>query len=232
MITQADQTKIAELVNRMTLCDGVGTTESACSIAAINLALSGRLTDDIPECMSPVIGNWIIKIQDAMPASVRNSAEWKNLLPGAAGTGREFEEQRLAVITDWMWTDVLPLLQPLANEQGFGVEWQVMCAEKTAAAATAAARAARADADAAADAAAARAARAADDAARAARAYAARAAAVAAAAAAADAVAVAAADAVAVAAAADDAARTGADNFWIQVSPVNLLKQLVEVSHV
>lgn len=144
MITQAEQTKIAELVNRMTLCEGVGDEQNACSIAAINLALTGRLTDDIPKCMSAVIGNWIIRIQDAMPASVRNSAEWKTLLPGAAGTGREFEEQRLAVITDWMWTDVLPLLQPLANEQGFGVEWQVMCAEKTAAAATAAARAARA----------------------------------------------------------------------------------------
>ena len=49
------------------LSRGLGTEESACSVAAINLAISGKLTDDIPECMSKVIGRWIIGVQDAMP---------------------------------------------------------------------------------------------------------------------------------------------------------------------
>jgi hypothetical protein len=72
----------------MTLPSGLGTEESACSIAAINLALTGELTDDIPDCMSEVIGRWIIPTQDAMPAELRNSPRWKSLLPLAAGTGQ------------------------------------------------------------------------------------------------------------------------------------------------
>src|SRR5690606_14402171 len=97
---------------------GLGSRERACSIAAINLALSGDLTDDIPECMSPTIGRWIIQVQDTMPAEIRNSAEWRGLLPLAAGTGREHEEERRAVILDWMWGTVLPSLQGLADERG------------------------------------------------------------------------------------------------------------------
>src|SRR6476661_3832939 len=77
---------------------GIGTKEEACSIAAINLALTGKLTDRIPECMSPVIGKWIIRIQDAMPDEMRNSAAWKALLPAAAGTGRDREADRLRII--------------------------------------------------------------------------------------------------------------------------------------
>jgi hypothetical protein len=201
MITQADQTKIAELVNCMTLCYGIGTRESACSIAAINLALSGRLTDDIPECMSEVIGNWIIRIQDSMPDSVRNSREWKSLLPQAAGTGRSHETQRSKIILEWMWCKVLPQLQSTANTQGFGESWQTMCTEKTAAAAADAASADAARAARAARAAAYSAAAAADVAA----AYAAR------------------------AADAAYAAAYAADDFWTQVNPAGLLKQLVEV---
>ena len=223
MITQTEQTKISELLSSMTLCSGVGTKESACSIAAINLALSGRLTDDIPECMSEVIGNWIIRIQDSMPDSVRNSREWKSLLPQAAGTGRSHETQRSKIILEWMWCKVLPQLQSTANTQGFGESWQTMCTEKTADAAYSAADAADAAAYSAADAAA----------------YAADAAAYAADAAAYAADAVARADAAyavyavyAVARAADAVARAAAADFWLQVNPVHLLEQLVKVSYV
>lgn len=88
------QTKIAELLKNCHPTSGLGQNEhEACSIVAINLALTGKLTDEIPDCMSPVIGNWIIRIQDAMPEEMRNSEEWKSLLPFAAGTGREFEKK-------------------------------------------------------------------------------------------------------------------------------------------
>jgi len=155
------------------LPQGVGTEESACSIAAVNLALSGRLTDKIPDCMSDVIGQATIVLQDAMPAEMRNSARYKSWLPTAVGTGREQEQERLAVLMGWMWDTVLPQLQQLADKQGFGEEWQKMCDEKTARAAARAADAAAAYAHAAAaraaaDAAARAAARAADAAARAA----------------------------------------------------------------
>ncbi|HTN59057.1 MAG TPA: hypothetical protein VL043_12380, partial [Protaetiibacter sp.] len=136
-ITLDDERKIATwLDEHPVLAVGVGDRESACSIAAINLALTGELTDEIPECMSPTIGRWIIRVQDAMPDDIRNSAEWRSLLPRAAGTGRDLEEQRRAIILDWMWGTVLPSLQDLADEHGFGLEWRMMTTERTAEAAT------------------------------------------------------------------------------------------------
>lgn len=137
-ITKEQERAIADWLAQHELSAGIGTKESACSIAAINLALSGRLTDAIPECMSPVIGKWIIVMQDAMPADMRNSAQWKALLPRAAGTGRQREAERLALIMDWMWTSVLPQLQLIADKGGFGAQWATMCKEKTASAANAA----------------------------------------------------------------------------------------------
>jgi hypothetical protein len=85
--------------------------------------------------MSKAIGKWIIRIQDSMPDDMRNSARWKQLLPRAAGTGRAKEKKRLAIILDWMWGTVLPTLQPLADDRGFGTEWKRMTTERTRAAA-------------------------------------------------------------------------------------------------
>jgi hypothetical protein len=165
MISEQQRAAIAAKVENMALSVGVGTEVSACSIAAINLALSGKLTDAVPECMSLVIGQWIINVQDAMPSDLRNSRGWKSLLPLAAGTGRAHEEKRLALIMDWMWGTVLPASQQAADRGGYGDEWSRMTTERTSdaarAAADAAADAAWAAADAAADAAAARVARAA-----------------------------------------------------------------------
>jgi hypothetical protein len=137
-ITIEQQTAIAEKLRDMHLPAGLGDEHSACSIAAINLALSGKLTDEIPDCMSKVIGRWIITTQDSMPDEMRNSDRWKSLLPLAAGTGRAKEQERLAIILDWMWKTVLPTLQPLADKEGFGAEWKRMTEERTAAAAVAA----------------------------------------------------------------------------------------------
>lgn len=137
-ITPEQQMAIAATVNGMDLATGIGDDHSACSVAAINLALSGELTDDIPDCMSAVIGRWIIKIQDEMPFDVRNSAIWKKLLPLAAGTGREHELERLELIMDWMWGTALPLLQPVADEDNFGSAWLQMTTERTDTAAMAA----------------------------------------------------------------------------------------------
>ena len=212
-ITQEQQAKIADYLATHVLPKGLGTEDSACSIAAINLALTGRLTDTIPDCMSPVIGRWIIRVQDAMPGDMRNSAQWKNLLPLAAGTGRKpgDEQRRLALILDWMWDVVLPHLQSIADARGFGASWAYMCQQKTATAADAAAAyATYATYAAAADAAAARAA---------------------AAAAAAYATAATAADAAAAAYAADaaaDAAAAAAAYTWKHFNPCAVLAQLVE----
>jgi hypothetical protein len=238
-ITPKQQAAIAAYVNTHHLPAGLGTKEEACSIAAINLALTGELTDRVPDCMSLVIGKWIIGVQDAMPDAMRNSIEWRNLLPLAAGTGRQHEAERSAIVLDWMWDVVLPEIQPIADKGGYGEKWKTMTNEKTANAATDAARAAANAADysyaAATDAAraAARAAYAAD-AARAA--YAADAARAAYAANAADAAADAAVRAANAAAAyyyyAARAAAAGAaiKSFWAKVDPIAVLKRLVEVS--
>jgi hypothetical protein len=140
-ITTEQQASIASKLASMHLPSGLGDEHSACSIAAINLALSGRLTDEIPDWMSEVIGQWIIVVQDAMPDDVRNSERWKSLLPLAAGTGRDRERERLKIILDWMWDIVLPSLQPLAGQHGFGKQWQKMTTERTAESANAAAMA-------------------------------------------------------------------------------------------
>jgi hypothetical protein len=146
----------AWLAAHPTLTAGRGTWEAACSIAAINLALTGQLTDTVPECMSEVAGVWMRTIQDRMPDVLRNSAAYHDLLPLAAGTGRAHEAERLALILDWMWGTVLPAVQPFADAHGFGGAWQTMCAQRTSRAAYAAytdASGAAAAADAAADAA-------------------------------------------------------------------------------
>ena len=112
---------------------GLGTEDAACSIAAINLAIDGRLITKIPACMSAVIGRWIITIQDGIPSEMRNAPDWRALLPDAAGTGRdpETEGRRLDLIMDWMW-DALARVQPVADEGGFGEEWRTMCEKRTA----------------------------------------------------------------------------------------------------
>jgi hypothetical protein len=125
-----------------TLSVGIGTEEAACSVAAINLALTGELTDDVPDCMSQVIGRWVIGVQDRMPADIRNSGAWRELLPLAAGTGRSHEAERTAMVLDWMWGTALPLVQPLADARGFGTAWRQMTTDRTATATNAAAYAA------------------------------------------------------------------------------------------
>jgi hypothetical protein len=215
--TQEHRAKLEQYLATHTLPKGLGTKKSACSIAAINLAISGRLTDRVPDCMSDVLGKATIRLQDAMPEEMRNSERYKALLPEMAGTGREHEQERLAIIMDWMWSVVLPQLQPIADKHGFGSEWQTMCNLKTDAAARAACAAAVATYAAAA------AARAAD--------YAAAGAAAAAAdyAVAAAARAAAAADYAAAAARAADAAAfaaAAAADFWETVDPIGMLERM------
>jgi chemotaxis protein histidine kinase CheA len=130
-ISIEEQNKISAFLEGKHIPSGLGTEHEACSIAAINLALTGELTDTIPACMSKVIGKWIIKIQDAMPDEMRNSKEWRELLPLAAGTGQEHEKARIALIMDWVWSDVLPALQSTADAGGYGTEWKAMCTLKT-----------------------------------------------------------------------------------------------------
>jgi len=211
--TDKHAANLKEYLETHTLPKGLGYEESACSIAAINLAISGKLTDDIPDCMSNVVGKAIIRLQDAMPDEMRNSDRYRAMLMTAPGTGRDKEQGRSAVLTDWMWRTVLPQSQAFADEKGFGDEWRRMCDERTA-------EAARAAYAAACDAAYAAAA-AANDAAYAAAASAA---------AYDDAAAHAAYDAAAAAAAAARAdTSTNASDFWQTVDPIGVLERMIDI---
>lgn len=142
MITTEQEAAIRDTLATMPeLAVGVGTAEKACSVAALNLALTGTLTDTVPDCMSRVVGRWIISVQDRMPATIRDSAAWRELLVLAAGTGREHEGARRALVLSWMW-DALALVQPRADAERYGEAWATMLRERTAASAYAAADAA------------------------------------------------------------------------------------------
>lgn len=113
---------IRALLSRVNLSRGLGTLDQPCSIAAINIALVGQLTDQVPECMSLVVGEWIIAIQDRMPDHARNSPRWKDLLPLAAGTGRELEIERVSILLEHWRQVTLPLVQS-AVEGVFGTAY-------------------------------------------------------------------------------------------------------------
>ena len=140
--TQEADARLRDYLASHELVAGIGTEKSTCSVAAINLALTEKVMDTIPKCMSKVIGQWMMAVQDVMPWEMRNSPGWKCLLPMAAGTGREREEERLALVMDWMWGTVLPDLQSVADQGGFGAGWRIMCTERSLDAAAAAAGAA------------------------------------------------------------------------------------------
>jgi hypothetical protein len=121
--------KVRKFLATHHLTEGLGTEDAPCSMAAINLVLTGRLTDEIPECCSEVVGNWIIITQDKMPFSLRNSRQWKNALVGYVGSGREKEIERTALIVDWAWA-YLEGLTPLAQALGLEERWTKMCLER------------------------------------------------------------------------------------------------------
>ena len=100
------QTKVRDNLDGLTLVHGVGgfkdeDMHNACTVSAINLALTGVLTDRRPDCVHPVIHAWVIPVQDQVSVGVLNGNEWRGLVPLIAGTVG-FED-RLPIIMDAMW---------------------------------------------------------------------------------------------------------------------------------
>lgn len=132
-LSSYDKHKIRSFLRSREIPSGLGSEQSACSIAAINLALFGHLTDNIPACMSEVAGRWIIPVQDHMPAEMRNSLAWRSMLPEAAGTGRDEadEQKRLGILLDWMFVAVLPRFRGRAARLGCLSELDSLIALRT-----------------------------------------------------------------------------------------------------
>jgi hypothetical protein len=75
------QSLVASFVTGATLGQGLNNSQTPCTIATINLTLSGRFTDNCPECMSPELCDFVITLQDSLSHECRNSPEWKSIIP-------------------------------------------------------------------------------------------------------------------------------------------------------
>jgi hypothetical protein len=77
----------ADFLRTHRIVHGIGDKDAACTIAALNVAATGRVTDARPDCMSAVIHAWIIIIQDRMPLALLNSEAWIAAAIDAHGHG-------------------------------------------------------------------------------------------------------------------------------------------------
>jgi hypothetical protein len=139
--TTIDHTAIANWLNTHRLVHGLGSEDAACSIASINLALTGELTDKDPSnCMSPMIREWVIRVQDKMPEKMmsrddEHGRRWRQALPLVAGSlNPDREQARLGLILEWMWErlgDDWETWVPRSAHDG----WRTMLTEQTSVAA-------------------------------------------------------------------------------------------------
>ena len=112
ILKKVDAARIAivDWLDTHELCHGISDEDAACSITAINLALTGELTDEDPsDCMSPVIRHWVIRVQDKMPEKMmsrddEHGRRWRKALPFVAGSrDPDREQERQDLILNWMW---------------------------------------------------------------------------------------------------------------------------------
>lgn len=117
---------------------GLGTENRPCTIAAINLARSGVLTDEDPdECMSGVVRRWVIGVQDSMPETMlepddEHGIRWRRVAPLIAGsrTSDPSDDERLAMLMDWMWDRLGWRWQEWVPEAAHDA-WERMLSERT-----------------------------------------------------------------------------------------------------
>jgi len=106
-----------------------------CTYAEIMLVLTGRLSEEPHPCVSEVIRVWTIRIQDAMPDDIRNSAAWREAAIGIAGSAStpEVDNARWGLVLDWMW-NALGDEAVLAAIPGDGSRsaWNAMLTERAA----------------------------------------------------------------------------------------------------
>lgn len=119
---------------------GVGTlTGERCTMAAINLILTGKLNDAPHPCVSEVIRRWVMRVQDVIPGRIRNSLAWRTAAVDIAGsaTTRAAELARAQMLVAWMWDRLADPGVLASVPADVRPAWDVMLCERTAAAATA-----------------------------------------------------------------------------------------------
>lgn len=125
-LTFEELKKIADFVASHEITTGLGSHEGSCTIGSIHLALTGTLVARTPRYSSPVICEWVVLIQDHMPAWMRNSPEWEILIPPLANCGADpmQEDQRREIFSQWFDQKVLPAVQQWADSRGVGDTWR------------------------------------------------------------------------------------------------------------
>ena len=149
--TAIDYPALTEALTSVELTHGRGSdAHHACSIAFLNLQLTGELTDELHPCMSPVVRSWVIAVQDAMPldmlaAGDEHGDRWRAVLPYVAGsaTAGPTDAERVAILLDWMWACLSYEWETWVPESAHDA-WRTMLTERTPTAADAAATAAAA----------------------------------------------------------------------------------------
>ncbi len=123
--------RLRAILKTSELPKGLGTYQNPSSMAAINLAISEELVPYVPDCMSLVIGKWVLIMNDAVPHCIRNSKRWKKALPLAAKSGQDHEEHRANILVEWLWNDIMPLPQNAADLTGLGREWHTLLEQRS-----------------------------------------------------------------------------------------------------
>lgn len=99
----------AWLAEHPQLSEGQGSGDRLCSIAALNMAVTGRLSDARPTCVARSLYDWVIAVQDAMPEAIRQSPAWAEQLPRLIGSAYPSgvyvvaEHRRIRACHDFMW---------------------------------------------------------------------------------------------------------------------------------
>jgi hypothetical protein len=93
---------------------------------AINMGMTNEDSDEIPGCMSTIIGIFIKMMEKYAEKSLLNSAEYKDLIVISAFTGKDpiQEKKRLEILFEYIWKTVFPYVQPIAEKHGFGDYWK------------------------------------------------------------------------------------------------------------
>lgn len=139
-----DQQKVKDFLDSHPhLSKGVVNEEEMCTIAVVNMALTGRLTAGLHPCVSHIIHKWVIVTQDSMPDAIRDSGAWRESIPLIAGSAasEEIERARLKRIIAWMWDSLADKAVLAAVPEDARQAWGRMLVERTPAAAYAASNA-------------------------------------------------------------------------------------------
>lgn len=120
------------------LVAGVGNLKAgeACTESALQLALTGKLTDDRHPCVDPLIHKWVMNVQDRLDNATLNGP-WKDIAPMVVGTIDVPDSLNRIMTTMWDALSEMTFASAKVN-----VAWKDMLTARTATACKAAADAA------------------------------------------------------------------------------------------